>query len=190
MIRFSGLIAAVVAFAVGTPALADDTCHDLWFTRNLVMDRAGYCFGSVLGKAVFDNAGCSGKSVSLDRRTQALVSRVRGLEKDLACKVDTAQPVLVLDDIDIRRRLSDLPVRDEFESACIGWRLDPLPLRSGHSAGAGIVGEIRRGDSVGFRHYAVDGWNYVTVTDRNWRLKSAGWTDAAFGIDDCEQFAG
>ena len=49
--------AAICAFVVAGPAAADERCHDLWFARNAIMDRAGYCFGSVLGQAVFDNEG-------------------------------------------------------------------------------------------------------------------------------------
>ena len=41
-----------------TPAFALDHCEEWWFTRNLVFDRAGYCFSSPLGQAVFDNSDC------------------------------------------------------------------------------------------------------------------------------------
>ena len=47
-----GLVWPVQAWAL-------EICDDLWLTRNLIFDRAGYCFGSVLGKSVFDNEGCT-----------------------------------------------------------------------------------------------------------------------------------
>ena len=42
---------ALLCALLASPAAASDVCDDLWFTRNLIMDRAGYCFGSVLGRA-------------------------------------------------------------------------------------------------------------------------------------------
>ncbi|MEM9060113.1 MAG: DUF4453 domain-containing protein [Pseudomonadota bacterium] len=189
MIFRTSFAALMLVFSV-VPAHADDVCNDLWFTRNLIMDRAGYCFGSILGQSVYDNADCTGKSVSLSADAQAQVSQIRDLEQSIQCRVDTGQPVIDLEDLDMRRRLIDLPVRDEYESGCIGWLEDPLPLRGGHSAAATVVGEVRRGDSVTFSHATVGAWNYVIVSDREWRYRSAGWTDHAFPITACEQFAG
>ena len=65
----------LLLFLIASPAAASDVCHDLWFTRNLIMDRAGYCFGSMLGKATFDNSDCTGKNVSLDAGDQLMVNR-------------------------------------------------------------------------------------------------------------------
>ena len=113
-------ILASILIALPLPALADDICHDLWFTRNLIMDRAGYCFGSILGKSTFDNGDCTGKSVALGTAATEMVARIQASEKELACKVDTGQPVLDLEDADFRRTLTDLPLRSPFESACIG----------------------------------------------------------------------
>ena len=71
----------VVALSLlASPALASNACHDLWFTRNAVIDRAGYCFGSPLGRAVFNNAGCTGKSVSLPPQAQRMVAQVKEME--------------------------------------------------------------------------------------------------------------
>ena len=83
------LILALILLA--SPAAAADVCDDLWFTRNLIMDRAGYCFGSALGQAVFDNGNCIGKSVSLSTQLQRQVAEIRELEKQIPCKVDTAR---------------------------------------------------------------------------------------------------
>ena len=180
----------LLLFLIASPAAASDVCHDLWFTRNLIMDRAGYCFGSMLGKATFDNSDCTGKNVSLQAGDQLMVSSIRRREKLLKCGVNTARPLLDLPDVDIRRRLVDLPLRDEFESACIGWLLDDLPLRASAEDGSTIVGVVTHGDNVSFRHDAKGDWNYVTVSGEGWTHKSAGWTNAAFGPQDCRQFAG
>ena len=183
-------VLSVLLILVATPAMANEACHDLWFTRNLIMDRAGYCFGSTLGKAVFDNSDCTGKSVTLGENWQQQVSRLRARETQLECKVDTSRPFLDLPDADIRRRLNTLPVRDEFESACIGWLKSDLSLHASTHAASTVVGVVSPGDNVSFRHDAVGEWNYVTVTGKDWGYKSAGWTDSAFAIGDCAQFAG
>ena len=154
------------------------------------MDRAGYCFGTALGAAVFDNSDCIGKNVSLSEEDQLWVSSIRRREKIMQCRVNTARPLLDLPDADIRRRLTDLPMRDEFESACIGWLQDDLSLHAGAGGDTPIVGVISRGDSVSFRHDERHGWNYVTVSGKDWTYKSAGWTNAPFNTQDCEQFAG
>lgn len=181
---------AAILIVMPLPALATEICHDLWFTRNLIMDRAGYCFGSVLGKSIFDNSNCAGNSVSLSKAETSLVARFRGLEQELGCKVNTAQPLLSLEDMDVRRRLTDLPVRAEFESACIGWLGERVQLKAGHQPDATVVGEISRGDTIGYGHVSVGPWEYVIVKHRDWRFKSAGWTDQTLGLDACEQVAG
>ena len=54
-----------VVFLLLTPvtAVADALCDELWLTRNMVFDRAGYCFGSNLGEAIFDNSDCNSRGV-------------------------------------------------------------------------------------------------------------------------------
>lgn len=183
-------ILASILIALPLPALADDICHDLWFTRNLIMDRAGYCFGSILGKSTFDNGDCTGKSVALGTAATEMVARIQASEKELACKVDTGQPVLDLEDADFRRALTDLPLRSPFESACIGWLGERVPLKAGHRADARTVGEILPGDLVGYAYEPVGSWQYVTVTNRAWRFKSAEWVDLERVAERCEQIAG
>ena len=70
-------------------ALADSFCEDLWFTRNALADRGGYCFSSTLGQAVFDNDGCTGSTSALAANDRALVSRIVELEAEAQCAVDT-----------------------------------------------------------------------------------------------------
>ena len=171
------------------PAWAD-ACHDLWFTRNLVIHRAGYCFGSVLGQAQFDNAGCIGKNVTLDPASTAAVEQIRGLEAEYQCGVDTSQPVLDLPDRDLRLRLEALPIADGFESACIRFRAAPLPLHSGPSQQSPVIGQITPGDTIGFGHLPAGGWNYVTTHAGDGVLRSGGWLGAGVGEDDCELWAG
>ena len=47
----------LVLLLIPAPVRALEICDDLWFTRNLLFSRAGYCFGSVLGQTVFGDTG-------------------------------------------------------------------------------------------------------------------------------------
>lgn len=190
MLRFTMSAAVTSALLAVSSAQASDVCHDLWFTRNLVADRAGYCFGSALGKAIFDNTGCIGKSVDVGRAGAALMQRLRGVENALGCKVNTSATKLDVDDLAQRWMMRDLPVADEFESACIGWRLDDVTLRSARSDNAPGTGSIQTGDTILYSHMREDGWDYVTVHDRRNELVAAGWVRITIDERSCEQLAG
>ena len=176
-------------FLLTGPALATEPCHDLWFTRNLIFDRAGYCFGSVLGQTVFDNADCITKEPALSVVEKATVARIRETEDWIGCRVDTGATRLDVDALDVRRTLDTLPVLDRFESACIGWRGSAVPLFSGVMAGARIVGQISTGDTISFAHEYVEPFNFVTV-HRDGQLVALGWTNVATDEATCTQMAG
>lgn len=181
---------ALLAMAAATPALADSYCDDLWFTRNAIMDRAGYCFGSSLGKHVFDNGDCIGTSVTLSEADATRVAKLEAQEREAGCRVDTSRSRLDVLDLRYRQRLVDLPVTDGLESTCIGWRGDPLPLRAGHGLNTDVIGQVLPGDTLNYGHYPVGGWSYVTVHDSDWHLKSAGWYHVEAYPQRCAQFAG
>jgi hypothetical protein len=187
-------VIALFAVLAAMPAAATELCEDLWFTRNQIMDRAGYCFGSTLGKAMFDNDGCTGKSVTLSAKAQQQVAEIRRLEGSLQCKVDTSRSALELVDLATRRQLIDLPIHDEFESGCIGWQEAPADLHAGHKSTSPVIGRIEPGDDVLYSHYTyppVEGWAYVTIWSGGWGdFKSAGWLGVRTSENSCRQFAG
>lgn len=171
-------------------AAAGDFCDDLWFTRNQIMDRAGYCFGSTLGQTMFDNRDCIGKSVTLTPDQTHLVNAIRKSEQDFGCKVNTGQRRLDLDDKFIREELIDLPLRDEFESACLGYLGTPVPLFAGRNPATPQTGIIVPGDYVSFSHYGFGNWAYVTARYSDFSIKSGGWTNTGFAEKSCQQWAG
>ncbi|WP_293573721.1 DUF4453 domain-containing protein [Phaeobacter sp.] len=156
-------------------AKAHDPCEDLWFTRNLIMDRAGLCFASELGQRVFGNQGCLGTSVLVDAKAARLLQALRGREQLLNCQIDTSAQGLRLPDASWRMLMIDLPVASQSASICIGWRADPAPLHSGRDSSSARVGIVRPNDTLRYRHDPVGNWHYVTVHDSRWRLKAAGW---------------
>ena len=174
---------------MASPAFSN-ICDDLWFTRNLIMDRAGFCFGSVLGQAQFDNSDCIGKEVAIAPDVQNFVGQIQAFERQLECKVNTNQPILELNDTHIRRTLDTLPLADQFESACIGWQVAPRPLYAGPSAQSRITGYISPGDFVGFSHFPSGEWSYVTASGPDWQPHAGGWTKSAIATESCESWAG
>lgn len=177
---------------LASPASANDICDDLWMTRNALFNEAGYCFGSPLGQALFDNSDCTGKTVTLGTAQQAIADEVRRNEALFGCKIDTARRTLDIPDLAIRLQLQDHPIRDEFESGCLGWAGPAQSLVNGHNLNAPQVGVIETGDYVLFSHWESAGWNYVHVYDRDGRnFKSAGWAPShMFSQSACHSWAG
>jgi hypothetical protein len=169
------LTCCLLCFAA--PAGAASGCEDVWFTRNLIMDRAGFCFASPLGQALFDNSDCTGQQVQLDPGAQALLERIRALEARHQCRVDTTRSTLPIVDMAFRRALRDLPVAADGEWACIGWTGPVTQLYDGHTAPLRPIGQIQPGDYVGFGFETPHAdWAYVTIHTQGWSsFKSAGW---------------
>ena len=171
------------------PAFASDSCDDLWFTRNLVFDRAGYCFGSVLGQAVFDNGDCVTKNPVLSAEDRAIIDAVKAAEREYACKVDTTRMGLNLPGLAARKAMATLPVLDIFESACFGWLRDEVVLFDGIGAGRREIGVVRRGDDIFFQHVYREPFDFVTVY-RDEVFQTQGWGVFTFGEAACEMAAG
>ena len=181
----------VVLFAtLAGPAQASDPCHDLWFTRNLIFDRAGYCFGSALGQAIFDNRDCTTKDPGLSSADSASVARIRETETWIGCQVDTDATRLEVDGLEVRRTLDTLPVLDGHESTCIGWRGPVLALYAGVQPGARRIGQVTPGDTISFAYEFRDPYSFVTV-HRDGGFRSLGWTsDGTMNEENCTQLAG
>ena len=169
----------------------DAACNELWFMRNLIMDRAGYCFGTPLGQALYDNGDCRGKQVTLGQDESRQVQRIQQLEQEIGCAVDTGSGRLDLPNMAALRRLKDIPLPDNGGSACIGWIGEAVPLYDGHTAGAMMIGQIRPGDTVYYSYVGEGDWTVVTVASGgSGGPELLGWThvDAAHG--SCAQQAG
>lgn len=164
MIRFA--VPALLALAAG-PALGFDECDDLWFSRNLVYDQAGYCFGSALGQAVFDNAGCTPGAILPDAGGQALIRFVRAREAELGCKADTSRSTLDIDNLDLRLALEPPVVaHSEYASGCLGWTGAPIELLAGPRAEAAAIGGVEPSDDIVWEYEWLEetpGWSFITV---------------------------
>ena len=171
------ILAALLVICLSPSIVAAAACDDLWFTRNLIMDRAGMCFGTPLGQALFDNADCSGSQVRLSPENLDVVNQLQSLEAIIGCRIDTSRQWLDLPDIEFRRVLTTHPVLDRLAWGCNGWTGPAVPLYAGYHAPLQAIGQISPGDFVVFDHISgVPNWSYVTShTYNHGALKSAGW---------------
>ena len=188
-------VSSAFVVATSTAATASSICDDLWFTRNWVMSQAGYCFGSVLGMAQFDNTRCTGQNITLSPVQTAFVTEVRRRETVLGCSVDTGRTTLRIADVALRKRLQYQPMRHEGDNmegwGCLGFVGPEVSLRSAPRVGAEQVGHIVAGDWVSIGGYEpVDGWTYVMTYEPNWGgFRSGGWMHLEQSIR-CEAEAG
>lgn len=162
------VIAAAVALSPQFVAAQNAYCDEVWANRNLIFDRAGYCFASPLGQSVFDNADCSTQQPRLDAFDQAAVDLMREAEEIAGCAVDTNRTALDPGAAAVLARLSLLtrvPGRDYAESGCIGYNGPTAALRAGPSDTAALLGEIGPGMTVIFAYLPVGDWSYVITTD-------------------------
>ncbi|MEP3279221.1 MAG: caspase family protein [Stappiaceae bacterium] len=72
------------------PTSATNTCEALWYERNAIFARNGYCFGSARGQAAFSNAGCraglSAGQIPLSQNERRQVAEIRASERNLGCR--------------------------------------------------------------------------------------------------------
>lgn len=171
-----------------SPLAAFADCESMWVTRNMLFDRAGYCFGSNLGKAIFDNSNCTGKQITLPAWQQDFVSYTKAMERDFQCNIDTSRRSLDLPLLSQWLQLIDPPRRGFGESGCAGYLGEPLNLRSAVGGGR-VLGQIVYGDDILFAHDDIGDSTFVT-TMRNGRPVALGWVQINFSQMKCTSYAG
>ena len=153
-----------------TLAMADiePTCEELWFSRNAMLNDAGYCFATPLGRSLFDNSDCTTTAPAVSADVAEQISRIQALELDApyvsdgVCDVDTNRTSLSdVSEIELRYRLTFQPSTDGGASACIGYRGAPVTLRAAPNDAAEVLGQIPLGASVSASHLPWNDWNFV-----------------------------
>jgi hypothetical protein len=159
------LLTAVFLVLTPLSAVADALCDELWLSRNMVFDRAEYCFGSELGKAIFDNSDCTTSSPKLDAAAELIVAQAREVEEEFSCSVDTSRTSLDVDQVDQRRALYDIPVRTGYESVCLDYSGPALLLTAGRHPDTAFFGEIMPGMDIVFLHIPAESMDFVVLED-------------------------
>ncbi|MEL6682553.1 MAG: DUF4453 domain-containing protein [Pseudomonadota bacterium] len=164
-----------VVFAAVWPGLvlanANQLCDELWFSRNAMLNDAGYCFTTPLGRSLFDNSDCTTRKPIVDRNVSEQISVIQGLEREppfdpqvQRCRVDTSQQDLdEVPYIDMRRRVDFQPATDGNSGGCIGYQGDAFPIFAAPDLGSARLGIVEQGFSFSISHLPWDGWNFAFV---------------------------
>ncbi|MEM1129290.1 MAG: YARHG domain-containing protein [Pseudomonadota bacterium] len=162
-------MALSAGLSLGTPAFGEvweygeAECNQLWFMRNLIVDRAGYCFGSELGQALFNNGDCVGQDIRLSPAQEAQVGRIRGLERQIGCSVDTSATSLDVAYMGALRNLRDMALPDNGAALCT-WAGSPVSLFDGAGAGSTAIGTMEAGDTVTFEWIGEEAASLLTIS--------------------------
>lgn len=165
-------------FALPSGPAHAGVCEDLWYSRNWIMDRAGYCFGTPLGQSYFDTSDCIGKNVTLSPYDAGRVAELRETEQDHGCTLNTQSTYLALDDIQFRRLLVEQPILfPEGEGfICMGYTGSGVSLFAGPDSNSGVISALEPGDWYRTRHTDIGAWTYITATaPQSDAVKAAGW---------------
>jgi len=162
---------------------------ELCFTRNVLVHQAGHCFVWPLGQAVLGTAGCTPGPVTLDPAAAARVALVRDREDRSRCAVDTSRTSLAIPLLEMRKAVTDPPLRSGEESACIGWRAPPLPLRAARRDTAPALAVVQPGETLLFQYEDEGPWTFVEALKDGARV-GLGWTRVTWDIDPCADIAG
>lgn len=195
MMRLCLLCLVLCAVPVLSVAQTDGWCEELWLSRNTVMDRAGQCFETPLGRAVFDNSDCTGPAVRLLPLDADIVRRLVEMEAGADCAIDTSVPRLSPVVLPIQRRLGDLwtvPVRADSEHGCAGYMGPDRALHAGISEATTVIGHLEPGQSFSFVHQPMPpDWDYIIVSDEHGVFVTHGWLRGIEMTDDtCRFMAG
>lgn len=193
--RTALVIAAIVlpTLALPTPARAEAFCEDLWIARNTMFHRAGFCFSSVLGRALFDTTRCTGTTPRLSPADAQMADHARWMEAELGCKVDTARPASARMRNQAARlaRLRDIPVADEFGWACHGYRGPAFDLHGGAGAETPVIGQALPETTLFSEHLLRNGWAFVVARDpATGATLAEGWTPRRTASEECRFEAG
>lgn len=132
-----------------------------------MLDRAGLCFTSRLGQAVFDNEDCVSNNPELDPHAALMIERIEWFEENrLACDIDTDRTELdILNDpsrsaeFAQRRELdiqpSEWPQNFRNSYACDGYIGSKTALYSAPNESARVLGEIHEGARIYFRYRQI-----------------------------------
>ncbi|MEL6505866.1 MAG: DUF4453 domain-containing protein [Pseudomonadota bacterium] len=164
------------------------SCDGMWFSRNLIFHRAGYCFGSRLGQSVFGNQGCQRGAPVLSETNQQIVAALKRAEQSWGCSVNTKLQSLDLKSRHLLEKLGRQPVPSDGESGCLGYLGKPLKLFQSPDYKSLEVGLIPRGSDVVDAYERVGRWTvYSALTSDGSSI--LGWTTEDVWANGCESYA-
>lgn len=156
-----------------TVALAEtsQTCGELWFARNAMLNDAGYCFSTPLGRSLFDNTDCTTRQPIIDQDVSDQISLIQKLEREppftlqqARCRIDTSQPSLdQVPYIGMRFRVTFQPATDGTAGGCIGYTGESFLLFEAPDSNSRVLGRVESGNSFSLSHLPWQDWNFALV---------------------------
>ncbi|MEM8729496.1 MAG: caspase family protein [Pseudomonadota bacterium] len=70
---------------VAAPVPSGDACFDLWYQRNAIFQRYGYCFQTEKARRYFDISNCSTRAPRLSSSDLSQVETIRAQERSQGC---------------------------------------------------------------------------------------------------------
>lgn len=153
-------------FLLGTGAFANSACDDLWLSRNVIYDLHGYCFGSTLGKKIFDNTGCTTVEPELPAELNERVQRLWARAEKMSCAANQGRSSISVYNLESRKSLLYQPVASETESACLGFQENPIALYDAPIGDAIHIGTVNTGDDIAWFHQDENNWAFITILKR------------------------
>jgi hypothetical protein len=170
-------ILALPVIMMGTYGYAGTACDDLWLARNAIFDLHGYCFGSTLGKSVFDNTECTTVEPELAPKVQERIEQLWQRAKQLECTTNQGQASISVYNIEQRIELLHQPIASEKESACIGYIGKRFNLYDASDINAARIGSVDQGDDIAWFHDGEGAWSFMTVLKKeNGSTPVSGWS--------------
>lgn len=184
------LMVAICVAPLAASAQNFGFCETAWVTRNMIFDRAGYCFGSALGQSLFDNSNCTTNTASAPPAYLDIISWVRGDEERIGCQINTSQgawpSIQAVHAYYNQFWTVAVPMDGGF--GCLGYRGPAVPVYAGAATTTPVLGELSAGLYYFETHYGVDGWSFITVATSGGQDIVTGW--ARGYTSDCDQQAG
>lgn len=69
----------------GSQTTRGPSCDDLWWERNAIFNRYGYCFKTARGRNAFDNSDCFTSNPSLSSADTSRVNQIKRQESRMGC---------------------------------------------------------------------------------------------------------
>ena len=193
LIGLSPVLAMAESFPV--PGSRASTCESLWIERNQILNAAGYCFETPLGRAVFDNSDCTPGQPALPEAALNRIARLQAMETRRACAVNTDRQRITANgrygplrfgegEVVLGRWRGALQKLDVFpfparERSCTVSGLSDggfLALRSGPDTRYPQIGQLLNGERVLSTSACMGRWCFAGAVQAGNRIEQrSGW---------------
>lgn len=82
------ILAAAVPMMAPQVSFAQNSCYDLWYARNEIYHRNGYCFQTQMGRRTFGNDNCYTRAPQFTRAEKLRIESIRREERRRGCNVN------------------------------------------------------------------------------------------------------